>query len=180
MRIAIDMDEVLADTHAAKSVLYADLGYAWSDDELHGRKLGDVAPPDIAARVETEMQKGFFFAHVEPMTGAREAVDALLSQHEIFVATAAMEYPASCAHKVAWLDRHFPSLDPLRLVLCGDKSIVRADVLIDDSPRHFAGFGGAGICFTALHNRDADVPYRLDAWHEAEDLLFRLGRELNL
>lgn len=179
MRIAIDMDEVLADTHAAKAALYADMGYAWSDAELEGRKLGDLAPDEVEAAVEGEMHKGLFFANVAPMRGAVATVEALSEAHEIFVATAAMEYPASCGHKIAWMARHFPGVDPLNLVLCGDKSIVAADVLIDDSPRHFAGFGGVGVCFTALHNAGEDVPWRIGSWAEAPQVIDRIAAEMS-
>ncbi len=177
MRIAIDMDEVLADTHAAKAALYADLGWSWPDADLRGRKLGDLAPDAVEAAVEAEMQKGMFFANVAPMPGAAAAVERLAARHEVFVATAAMEYPASCAHKVAWMARHLPAIDPLNLVLCGDKSIIAADVLIDDSPRHFDGFGGIGVCFDALHNHGADVAWRLSSWDAAPDLMDHIAAE---
>lgn len=177
MRIAIDMDEVLADTHSAKAVLYAELGYSWSEEELRGRKMGELAPAEIEAQVEGELQKGLFFAGIDPIAGAREAVEAMSERHEIFIATAAMEYPASCAHKVAWMHRHFPSVQTLNLVMCGDKSVLATDVLIDDSPRHFGGFGGTGVCFTALHNMDDDVPYRLDSWVDAPTLMDRIAAE---
>ncbi len=177
MRLAIDMDEVLADTHSAKAALYADLGYSWREDELAGRRLKDLAPAEIEAQVEGKMHQGLFFAELEPIEGASEAVGALARRHEIFVATAAMEYPASCAHKIAWMNRHFPAIDTMNIVFCGDKGIIAADVLIDDSPRHFADFGGIGVCFTALHNLGAEVPYRLDAWRDAPELLDRIERE---
>ncbi len=177
MRLAIDMDEVLADTHRAKAALYADLGYAWSDAELAGRRVKELAPPEIEAQVEGEMHKGLFFADIPPIEGANEAIEALAERHEIFVATAAMEYPASCVHKIAWMNRHFPGVATMNLVLCGDKSIVAADVLIDNSPRHFDDFTGVGVCFSALHNLGAKVPYRLDRWDDALDLLDRIERE---
>ena len=37
MRIAIDMDEVMSDTHAAKYALYSARGFAPSDEDLAGR-----------------------------------------------------------------------------------------------------------------------------------------------
>ncbi|SPJ23702.1 5' nucleotidase, NT5C type [Palleronia abyssalis] len=180
MRIAIDMDEVMADTHAAKYALFAERGFAPSDDELSGRKLADLAPADITAAVECEMHKGFFFADIAPMTGAVEAVKDLTSRHEVYVATAAMDYPASVPHKIAWLARHFPFIDPQNYVFCGDKGIVRADLLIDDSPRHFTGFSGQGVCFEALHNRGEDCTYRLSGWAEAADMVTRIEKDLNL
>lgn len=171
MRVAIDMDEVIADTHAAKRALYRALGFDCAEADLTGRTLSDLAPAEITAAVEAEMHKGVFFADLPVIEGAAEALAALGRRHEIFIATAAMEYPASCAHKIAWMARHFPAIDPMRLVLCGDKSVVRADVLIDDSPRHFERFAGIGVCFSAAHNAGADVPWRLDRWSGAEALL---------
>jgi 5'(3')-deoxyribonucleotidase len=180
MRIAIDMDEVLSDTHTAKAALFAARGHRWSDEELSGSKLTDIAPPEAAADVEREMQMGGFFANIEPMPGAAEALEEIVREHEVFIATAAMEYPASCPHKIAWMARHFPMVPLMNLVLCGNKSVIRADVLIDDSPRHFDGFEGIGVCFSALHNRGQACDYRLEAWADAPDLMARIARERGL
>lgn len=178
MRIAVDMDEVLADAHAAKLSLYRARGLDVSDDALRGRKLSDIAPADMTASVEAEMQRGFFFANLDVIDGAVPAMKALVARHEVFVATAAMEYPASCPHKLAWLAKHFPFVDPLNVVFCGDKSVLAVDVLIDDSPRHFETFAGAGVCFAALHNEGSRTAHRLEHWDEADGLLDRVEKEL--
>ena len=167
MRIAIDMDEVLADAHGGQRALYAEQGFDFSDDDLRGRKLRELAPPEAVAAVERHLHQGTFFANLAPMPGAVAAVRRLCADHEVFIATAAMEYPASCTHKVAWVMRHLPFFDLSRLVLCGDKSIIKADVLIDDHARHFDGFGGQGLLFDALHNAGVDWPRRLTHWDHA-------------
>ncbi|SFH24039.1 5'(3')-deoxyribonucleotidase [Palleronia marisminoris] len=177
MRIAIDMDEVMTDTHAAKYALFASRGCAPSDEDLAGRKLSDLAPAEVTAAVECEMHKGFFFANLQPMDGAAEAVASLVERHEIFVATAAMDYPASIPHKIAWLAKHFPFIDPQNYVFCGNKGILQADILIDDSPRHFPGFSGKGVCFKALHNHGTEVALRLDHWSDAAELITELERQ---
>ena len=46
--------------------------------------------------------------------------------------------PASFAAKFAWLGRRFPFIPPSHIVFCGDKSVIAADYLIDDEPRHLA------------------------------------------
>ncbi len=171
MRIAIDMDEVLADTHAAKLAMFREMGYEWSDDEMSGRKVMDLARAEHAERVEAELQQGAIFGDLEVIEDSQAALEALARDNEIFIATAAMEYPASCAHKIAWMQRHFPFVPVMNIVLCGDKSIISADLLIDDSPRHFAGFGGRGICFDAPHNCGQQVDHRLMGWSDAEALV---------
>ena len=61
-------------------------------------------------------------------------------------------FPNPSARSIRWLERHFPFLPPTRFVFCGDKSILHADYLIDDMPRHFQRFAGQGVLFTAAHN----------------------------
>ncbi|SHJ31365.1 5'(3')-deoxyribonucleotidase [Palleronia salina] len=177
MRIAIDMDEVLADTNAAKLTFLRERGYSFTEDEMTGRKVTELVSDEDAARVETMLHRGVVFGNVDVIEGAQEALARLVEDHEVYIATAAMEYPASCVHKVAWMERHFPMVPVLNLVLCGDKSIIAADVLIDDSPRHFENFGGIGVCFDALHNRGQDVAHRLMRWSDAPDLIDRLEQE---
>lgn len=172
MRIAVDMDEVLADTHTAKLAFYARrFGYTWTEAELLGRKMADLALPEHAEAMEAAQHGGLFFADLPLIEGAVEVLAQLAERHDVFIASAAMEYPASGPHKVAWLARHFPFIDPLNVVLCGDKSILGVDVLIDDSPRHFARFRGAGVLFTAPHNLNHPHPLRLDRWSDADSFL---------
>ncbi len=171
MRIAIDMDEVLADAHAGQRKLYAALGVTLTDIELRGRKLRDAVPAVALAEVETQMHQGAFFANLDMMPGALAALKRLCKDHDVWVISAAMEYPASCVHKIAWMQRHFPFFDISHLVLCGDKSIIRADVLIDDHARHFEGFCGHGLLFNALHNANVDWPQRLPHWDHVHTTL---------
>ena len=63
-----------------------------------------------------------------------------------------MEVPTSFTAKYNWLGRHFPFIPPSHIVFCGDKSILRADFLIDDNPRQLRRFQGQGILFEAPHN----------------------------
>ena len=174
MRIAIDMDEVIADTAALKQGILADLGHEISRDEARGREFKELVPEAIANDMARVMHTGLPFARADVIDGAVDALRTLTQTHEVFIATAAMEYPASCSHKIAWMERHFPFIDRLNFVFCGDKSILKADVLIDDHTRHFDGFAGQGVCFTAHHNLDETPDYRLDHWSDAPALLERI------
>ena len=179
MRIAVDMDEVLADTHAAKLAMFANrFGYSWSDEDLLGRHFSELVRPEHAEAMESIQHAGIFFADLPLINGAVRAMERLNERFELFIATAAMEYPASGPHKVAWLARHFPFINPLRVVLCGDKSILATDILIDDSPRHFERFSGNGVLFSAPHNSGHPHPLRLDGWSNLDGLLDLLTKEV--
>jgi 5'(3')-deoxyribonucleotidase len=106
------------------------------------------------------------------MPDSQRVLERLSQRYEIFIATAAMEFPNSFGPKFRWLERHFPFLSPTRFVFCGDKSILNADYLIDDMPRHFQRFVGQGVLFTAAHNAKVAAPVRVNNWLEVENLFF--------
>lgn len=171
-RIAVDMDETIADTAAAQRAWLTErFGYVWPDDLGAGRQLGELISPTHNAALEEMMRAGDFFADLPVMAGAVEALAALSERYDVFVTSAAMEYPMSMTAKFRWLRRHFDFLDPLKFVFCGDKSVIRADVLIDDNARHFCHFAGRGVLYSAPHNRAVTAFARLEDWSGAQSLL---------
>ena len=94
----------------------------------------------------------------------------LAEHHDVFIATAAMDVPVSFDAKFQWLAQHFPFIPPSHIVFCGDKSIIDADDLIDDSPSHFARFRGRGILFSAPHNVHETRYLRVDCWEDVRRL----------
>jgi 5'(3')-deoxyribonucleotidase len=90
--------------------------------------------------------------------------------YEIFIASAAMEVPTSFNAKYTWLERHFPFIPHTHIVFCGDKSILRADYLIDDNPRQLELFTGTGILYDAPHNINITGYTRVHNWLEIEKL----------
>jgi 5'(3')-deoxyribonucleotidase len=80
-----------------------------------------------------------------------------------------MTVPNSLGPKYRWLQRHFPFIPPTHYVFCGNKSILRADYLIDDLPRNLLRFEGQGILYTAPHNLTATGFVRVDNWAQVAD-----------
>ena len=60
-------------------------------------------------------------------------ISDLTQRYEVFLTTAAMEYPTSFAAKFRWLEENFPFVPASNVVFCGDEGIVAADYLIDDN-----------------------------------------------
>jgi len=54
-------------------------------------------------------------------------------------------------------------------VFCGNKSILRADFLIDDQPKNLLRFEGQGLLYTAPHNVSATGFVRVDNWLEVAE-----------
>ncbi|WP_460909332.1 5' nucleotidase, NT5C type [Paraburkholderia jirisanensis] len=172
VRVAIDMDEVIADSFTAqRDWLQRTYSHSWNDEDGVGRNIRQLVEPHHYEKLQELLHEGSFFRGLSVMPGAQDALKHLSKKFEIFIATAAMEYPASCAAKFAWLEEHFSFVSPQNIVFCGDKSILDADFLIDDNVRHFSRFRGQGVLFSAPHNRMIPWTPRVDSWAEVIALL---------
>jgi len=174
LRIAIDMDEVMADALAEHLRRYnAAFGARLAIADLRGRHLEDCVPPARREAVEA-MLDASFFADLAVMPGCQEVVRELAARHDVFIVTAAMDVPSSFDAKFHWLHRHFPFIPPAQIVFCGDKGIIDADYLIDDRSRHFAGFRGRPLLFSAPHNAGVSRYPRVDSWKDVREVFARL------
>lgn len=172
LRIAVDMDEVIADSFTRHLSLYNQATGANLTREM-------VSQHGLEALIPRERREQFhaipygdgFFADLEVLPGSREALLKLSQNHDVYITSAAMEVPTSFADKFQWMAQNFPFIPPSRTVFCGDKNIVNADVLIDDRSRHFKGFRGTGILFTAPHNANEAPALRANNWEEVLEIL---------
>jgi 5'-nucleotidase len=167
LRVAIDMDETIANSLKEHRLRFrTTFGVDLSEEELRGKNIEDLVPENQRAAVRRLVQDGSFFEDLELIDGAREVVRDLAAEHDVFIVSAAMEVPESFAAKYRWLRRHFPFIPGSNLVFCGDKRIIAADYLIDDHARHFQGFRGTGILFSAPHNAGITGCCRVENWQE--------------
>jgi len=87
-------------------------------------------------------------------------------KYEVYIVSAATEFPNSLTDKYNWLMEHFPFFTWKQLVLCGVKSMIQADFMIDDHIKHLELFKGKSYLFTAPHNLDEQGFDRLANWKE--------------
>jgi 5'-nucleotidase len=174
LRIAIDMDEVMADALAEHVRRYNErFGASVAIADLHGCHLEDVVPPEHQAAAVALLDASFF-ENLAPLPGCRDVIAELTSRHEVVIASAAMDVPCSFDAKFRWLRRHFPFIPPSNIVFCGDKAVVEADYLIDDRAYHFNRFKGKPLLFSAPHNRNETRYPRVDSWAEVRAFFNRL------
>jgi 5'(3')-deoxyribonucleotidase/uncharacterized protein with PQ loop repeat len=170
-RIAIDMDEVIADSLGKHLRAYNDaFGARLTRADLGARSLEEAVPASRAEAAEALVLAPGFFRDLEPIEGSREVVRQLSERYEVFIASAAMEVPTSFADKHAWLREHFPFIPASQVVFCGDKGVLDVDYLIDDTSRHFERFRGTPILFGAPHNRGEWGFRRVESWAEVREL----------
>ena len=189
--IAVDMDEVIADALGEHLNRYNrdfanDHSAAITLDDLRGRRLWQVAPAHLHPTIDNYLREDDFFRVLGVMPHAQRVLERLQSRYEIFIASAAMEVPTSFVAKYDWLAEHFPFIPTSHIVFCGDKSILRADYLIDDNPRQLKLFQNGqndatqanqncatfreGILFSSPANAHITNYRRVDDWLAVEEM----------
>jgi 5'(3')-deoxyribonucleotidase len=169
-RICVDMDEVMADTLAEHLRRYNQtFDEEVTPRDLVGKGLWEITPAERQAQLRAFLDAEDFFEDLDLMPGAQQVLQNLATRFEIFIATQAMAVPNSLGPKYRWLQRHFPFIPPSHYVFCGDKSILRADYLIDDQPRNLLRFVGQGLLYTAPHNLTATGFIRVDNWQQVAE-----------
>ncbi|MGV8878379.1 MAG: 5' nucleotidase, NT5C type [Sphingobacteriaceae bacterium] len=163
--IAIDMDGVMADVEQQFIDWYErDYGVKVSRDALRGISEREAFPDKTA--VWKFVNTAGFFRTLPVMPGAVSAVKKLMEDFDVYIVSAAMEFPQSLAEKHAWLLEHFPFISWKNIVLCGDKSIIDTDFLIDDHCKNLDFCKGKAIMFAAGHNAYKHHHTRVNNWDE--------------
>ena len=165
-RIAIDMDEVLADVIAKFQYLFAKDHPELALDELKdGQEFYHILPDSISGDFRKHIYEKGFFRDLEVIADSQRVVKELDKKYDVFIVSAAMEFRNSLEDKVDWLADHFPFIPWQRTIFCGLK-IVDVDVMIDDRSRNFVGFGGRPLLFSSPHNKLITEFERVNTWEE--------------
>ncbi|MDZ7935184.1 MAG: 5'-3'-deoxyribonucleotidase [Emticicia sp.] len=168
-RIAIDMDDVMA--AAGKKILATYnkiIGTSHKDEDFAGKGYYEVLDQKHTTLITNEIFKIGFFRDMEVMPDAVEVIKKLHDKFDIFIVSAATEFPNSLKEKIDWLAEHFPFISWKNIVLCGDKSIISADYLIDDHEKNLSTFKGKTLLFDAIHNQKLEGYQRFKTWKEIE------------
>ncbi|GAA4794200.1 5'-3'-deoxyribonucleotidase [Olivibacter ginsenosidimutans] len=167
--IAIDMDGVLADTEYQYLSYYEkETGKKLLKTVFHNVPELEVLPDGLVYKY---LHTPGFFRDLPVMEGAVEAVKALQEQYEVYIVSAAMEFPLSLYEKKEWLAEHFPFIHWHNIIFCGDKSIIDTDFMIDDYCKNLDFCKGKPILFTAGHNASVTHHQRANNWKEVLQLL---------
>ena len=165
------MDEVIADAVERFLEWYErDFGVRYSKADLYGTKLHLVVPEEHRRIVKQYPHQKGFFKDLPVIEYSREVIEELHNRFDVYVASAAMEFPNSLQDKNEWLDQHFPFIHWKRRIFCGDKSVLKGDILIDDHDFNLSVFDGRPIIFTSSHNVNETKYERLNSWLDAEKL----------
>lgn len=166
MKIAIDMDEVLADPiHKFIQLYNRDHQVPLDLIIKPGTEIFQNVPEDVNDKWFEYINEKGFFRDLPVIDGAVEAVKKLQEKYEVYVVSAAMEFKNSLEDKFDWLNEHFPFISWKNIIFCGEK-IVSVDVMIDDRIKNFTDFKGRPLLFTSPHNVLITDYERVDNWQQ--------------
>ncbi|MRI01919.1 5'(3')-deoxyribonucleotidase [Kriegella sp. EG-1] len=173
MKIFVDMDEVIADTYGAHIDIYnQEFNGNLTTETCMGNEVWKMVPTAHQDSVRKHATRRGFFRNLRPIENSIEVLSKLNDVHELYIASAAMQFPNSLEEKSDWLNEHFPFIPWQHIILCGHKHILRGDVLIDDRSYNLEHFNGRGLQFTSPHNIRTTGFERVNNWLEvAEKLL---------
>ena len=174
-RVLVDMDEVIADTTGAMILWYkqkfgGDIDY---DKMLAGGSLVKGFPDEHQAIIRQQLYEPGFFCSLPVIDNSFEVLKEMNKKYEIFIVSAAVEFPNSLKEKYEWLMEHFPFFTWQQIVFCGDKRIMHGDYMVDDHVRHLQHFKGKPYLFSAPHNLNEQGYDRLENWKQVADVFLK-------
>lgn len=170
-RLLIDMDDVMADTFAQiVHEVNQRRGTNWTKEMVNSVEMMEKFKEDYTPERKFLWEKGFF-ASIPVMPGAQEVVEQLHKKYELFVVSAATEFPLSMSEKLDWLAKYFPYIGWEHTVFCGHKYMIKADYLIDDHEKNLSQFAGTPLLFTAPHNIGLEGYLRMNSWTDVANYL---------
>lgn len=172
-RILIDMDDVMAETGLKILETYNQLfGTKYQRSDFDGKPFTDLFTPENYMMVRKEIGKPGFFRNLEVKENASAVIEQLYSKHDVYIVSAATEFPESLSEKVHWLNEHFPYVEWQKMVFCGYKHMIKADVMIDDHTKNLDYFEGeTKLMFDAMHNQKVTGYTRVKKWDEIAKIL---------
>ncbi len=168
-RILIDMDGVLADVYTRfLELCEEETGVRKGMVDITGIKEGE-AFPEIFRWVETPG----FFRTIPVMKDSQRILEKLNKTYEIIIVSMATEFPVSLTDKQLWLNEHFPFISWRQVIFCGNKSLINADLMIDDHLKNLDNFKGETVMYIQPHNiNNTDHKHRtVSSWLDIEKLL---------
>ncbi|XP_006903046.1 PREDICTED: 5'(3')-deoxyribonucleotidase, mitochondrial [Elephantulus edwardii] len=179
LRVLVDMDGVLADFEGGflrkYRERYPDQPFIRLEDR-RGFWLSEqygLLRPELSEKAISIWESKNFFFELEPLPGAVEAIKQManLENTDVFICTSPIRMFKFCPYeKYAWVEKHFGPDFLEHVVLTRDKTVISADLLIDDR----ADITGAEanpswehVLFTACHNQHLQLSppkRRLHSW----------------
>lgn len=169
--VAVDQDQVLADLLtpllSRYNALYKD---SLKPEDIKSWDIGKYTKCGNA--VYDLFDDYELFRWLPVIEHSQEVMKELNKKYDVYVVTSATNIKESLKAKLEWIQEHFPFIPNSNIVLCGNKSIINADIMIDDGVHNLESFKGeTKLLFNAHHNQNENRFTRMYSWLDIADLL---------
>ncbi|WP_447642035.1 MULTISPECIES: 5' nucleotidase, NT5C type [Chitinophagaceae] len=171
-RIILDMDNVIAEINPQYVVYFKEVyGKDLRLEELVAHQKNGTFPDYSLLHKLLEIPQ--FFRTLPVMADAPEVVKQLNEKYELFIVSAAMEFPQALTEKLDWLAEHFPFIKTKQVAFSGSKKFVYGDIMIDDKVANLDHFNGRKFLFSHPNNlKYTGSQYtRVDNWKDIAKIL---------
>lgn len=175
-RILVDVDCVVADLMDEWLGIYnAEYSDNLDVSQIVRWGMEEFVKPECGTKIYDYLWLPYLYDHVKPIDGAITGVRWLRRHgYDIRFVTSGVH-----AGKAQWLGRHglligeFPLYSP-DLIVAHDKSIIKADIMIDDNIKNCDNFSGTSILFGQPWNDGLTTGhFRADDWADVIQYLAR-------
>ena len=136
--ILVDLDMVITDFHGGfQEIWEREFPYrkAIGIDSRTSFYLTKDYDPMYEADIERIINAEGFLLNLKPLPGAVEGFKDLLEEHSnVRVCTTSLKNPFSSGEKWQWVFSHLGKKCAEEMIICNDKTLIKADYLIDDRP----------------------------------------------
>ncbi len=164
MILCVDIDDTINNlTEKAFEILNKRGGVRHDMSELTSYDFYKCLPKnDVKTLLELFKDKELWDS-LTPIKDSQWGIQTLLNLgHRVVFATATHEY--NFAWKCEWMAKYFPIVSTNDIVRIKDKSLIRADIMIDDCLEHLISNPCERICLDNYWNRDDSKDYVYDIY----------------
>ena len=182
-KILVDMDDVIC-AHGFIGIVNDFLGTNYTEYDAKSYYINDLVPKEkMNDWIEFYKNKNVY-DYMKLSEDVQEVLKKLNEKYEVYIVTAYIfrDDPSvsgnQLKNKFDYLQKNLPFINPERFVFLSDKSLITADIRIDDSMEKLNGPAQTKLLFTAYHNENINDEelkknniQRVNNWKEIEQIL---------
>jgi 5'(3')-deoxyribonucleotidase len=175
MIIAIDVDDTVLDLMNKWLSLYnSEYNDNIDKNKITQWNFSQFLKPECGNKIYDYLEFPNLYNYIAPIEGALEGINKLKNMgHRVIFVTAGMHKGKYLRLKeLGFLDKEEDYVE------ARDKSLILADVLIDDRPFNLWQFKGKyGIVFEEPWSDDEDLEYRAKDWKEVVSIIKKISKK---